>query len=204
MRAREYVLAAACGIVGVVLGIAVAFVLGERIGPAVVFSIILIGLGGALVVVRYGRLGPFSGELASPRVEMMVRDHIVAEMKRSLRYGHTFSVLAIRHSSKASLDTSAWNEMVRSVDEVIPCRWGITLLLLPETNRDGAVAVYERVAAFSGKPLSAALVVSPDDARTPDEFGACLLDAIRKSASAPGLTSRHAAEAAPHEYAAAS
>jgi hypothetical protein len=181
MRAGELLFAVACALCGAALSVAVRLSMGDWISPVVSYSLLIIGVGAALVSVRYGRLGPFEGELGPPRLESELRDRVRHEVERAVRYDREFSVLAVRQAGGRDRLRSS----IRGVDEVIPCRRGLTLLLLPETPRDGALAVLSRLANDVNVPILAALVSCPADGRSADALLTELLQ-LAHGPSAPG------------------
>jgi len=138
----------------------------------------LVGLGAALVTVRYGRLGPFEGELGAPSLESGVREDIRRESERAVRYEREFTIIAVRQTAGPSV---RWNAAIRRVDDVIVCRRGLFLLLLPETSSDGAINLLRRVREMYGATLEAAIVICPDDGRSDDAISAQLLSLIREA-----------------------
>src|SRR5436309_1974426 len=58
MRRRELVFAVSCAFAGAALAYAMHLLIGGWPSPVIYYAMIVIGLGAALVTVRYGRLGP--------------------------------------------------------------------------------------------------------------------------------------------------
>jgi hypothetical protein len=182
MRGKEFLVALVCAGTGASLAYLVYLAFEGWPSPVVYYSMIVIGLGGALVTVRYGRLGPFEGEFGSPAVEAQIKDQLTREASRAMRFGRQFTVLAIRLDAHANVE---WERAVRMVDQVIQCRRGIVLVLLPETSVEGAMMLLQRVSAMTESPPQAVLVNWPDDGRTGDELARHLLRLVRRQAS-PG------------------
>jgi hypothetical protein len=181
MRGTEIVLGTMFATAGVALALGGYLALGDRVTPVVYYALLLIGIGGALVTLRIGRIGPFEGELGSMRLEMDLRDRIIREADRATRYDRDFSILAIRQPGAADLLQSA----VRTSDDMVICRRGMVVLLLPETSRGGALMLLRRAMMESPAPVQAALVSAPLDGRTGDDLLESLVTLIRESAQ-PG------------------
>lgn len=186
MRGREVGWSAFCAGSGALLVYVLRWAFGGWPSPVVVFGVLLVSLGCGLVMARYSRLGPFAGELGSPWAEHELRDAIVNEASRAARYSRDVSIVAARCDSPAD-----WGGHVRGVDRVIACRHGWMVLLLPETDAHGALALMRRVGAADAS-LRAAIVTLPEDVLSGDELVAALLDLVRPS-TGPGrvLTMRH-------------
>jgi hypothetical protein len=181
MRGKEVVFALMVMLAGAALAFGVYLALGDRVSSVVYYALLLIGLGGALVTIRIGRIGPFEGELGSLRLEMDLRDRIMREADRASRYDRDFSVLAIRQAGAAE----RWRDAVRGADDMIACRRDLVILLLPETSRGGALMLLRRAMMESPVPVQAALVSAPLDGHTGDELLDALLVLVRESAQ-PG------------------
>lgn len=181
MRATEIVLGLMFALAGAALALGGYMALGDRVTPVVYYALLAIGLGGALVTLRIGRLGPFEGELGSMRLEMDLRDRIMREADRATRYDRDFSILAIRQPGAAD----RLREAVRTADDMVICRRGMVILLLPETSRGGALMLLRRAMLEWPAPVQAALVSAPLDGRTGDELLESLMTLIREAAK-PG------------------
>jgi hypothetical protein len=177
MRGKEILFALGCVVSGALLAVAIQSLSEGWPSPVVYYSMIVVGLGGALVTVRYGRLGPFEGELGSPGVEAGVREQLVRETGRAMRFGREFTIVAVRTPKRYKVD---WVRNVRVVDQVIPCRRGLVLILLPETTVEGALMLLRRVTTSSPQPLRAAIINWPRDGHTGDELATQLLSLIRE------------------------
>lgn len=178
MRGKEIVFALLFTLAGVALALGGFFVFGDRVSSVVYYALLMIGLGAALVTVRIGRIGPFQGELGSMRLEMDLRDRIMREADRAMRYDRDFSILAIRQPGSED----RWRSTVRSADDIVTFRRGLVILLLPETSRGGALMLLRRAMMESPSPVQAALVSAPLDGRTGDELLDALLVLVRDSA----------------------
>ncbi|HUG16200.1 MAG TPA: hypothetical protein VMM78_14440 [Thermomicrobiales bacterium] len=187
MLGKESLYAFACVLSGVVIAMGTFVALGGEPSPVLSLSMIVIGLGAALVVVRYGRLGPFQGAFGTPPVETAIRDRMRREIERATRYGHEFTVLALRQKSRRPRSMPS---ILRVVDDVIPCRRGVTLILLPETPSEGALRIHDRISEAMTEPTFAAIVSCPDDGTTTEELVAKLLTLIRSDAQ-PGDVVRY-------------
>lgn len=178
MRGKEIAFALMFTLAGGALALAAFLWLGDSVSPVVFYALLLIGIGASLVTVRIGRIGPFGGELGSFRLEVDLRDRIVREADRAARYDRDFSILAIRHPS----GTDQWHTSVRIADDIVQCRRGLLILLLPETSRGGALMLLRRAMMESPALVQAALVSSPIDGATGDELLEALLVLVRESA----------------------
>lgn len=178
MRGKEVVFALLFTLAGAALSIGGYLAFGHRVSSVVYYALLLIGLGAALVTVRIGRIGPFEGELGSLRLEMDLRDRIMREADRAMRYDREFSILAIRQPGAEE----RWRSTVRSADDIVTFRRGLVILLLPETSRGGALMLLRRSMMESPAPVQAALVSAPLDGRTGDELLDALLVLVRESA----------------------
>jgi hypothetical protein len=179
MRGKELISALACATVGVMLACGIYLILGDWPSPVIYYSAILIGVGGALVGVRYGRLGPFEGELGSPGLETLLRERIDHEVSRASRYGRELTILAVRSRAGRAID---WSNRVRAIDHVVHCRKGVVVLLLPETSSVEGLKLLRRFNDAAAEPLRAVLVSWPADGATADDLSAHLLGLIRASA----------------------
>lgn len=178
MRGKEIVFALLFTLTGGALALGGYVTFGDQVNSVVYYALLIIGLGAALVTVRIGRIGPFEGELGSLRLEMDLRDRIMREADRAMRYDRDLSILAIRQPGSEE----RWRSAVRSADDIITFRRGLVILLLPETSRGGALMLLRRAMMESPAPVQAALVSSPLDGRTGDELLDALLVLVRESA----------------------
>ena len=153
-------------------------VLGSWPSPVIYYSLVIVGLGAALVTVRYGRLGPFEGELGTPSTETQVRDELLREADRAARYNRELSIVAVRQMGGAPV---LWTSAGRRVDTVFPCRRGLFVLLLPETSSEGAVNLLRRVRELYAATLEATILVYPGESRTGDDAAAQLLAMVREA-----------------------
>lgn len=181
MRGKEIVFALMSTFAGATLAIGGYFAFGDRVSPVVFYALLLIGLGAGLVAIRIGRVGPFNGELGSPRFETDLRDRILSEVDRATRYDRDFSVLAVRQVG----GNDHWRASVRGADNIIACRRGLAIVLLPETSRGGALMLLRRALMESPSVVQAALVSCPFDGRDGDKLLTTLLGLVRES-SQPG------------------
>lgn len=181
MRGKEIVFALLFTLAGTVFAAGGYLTFGDRVNPVVFYAGLVIGLGAALVTIRIGRIGPFEGELGSLRLEMDLRDRIMREADRAVRYDREFSILAIRQPGAAD----HWKSTVRGADDMIVCRRGLFILLLPETSRGGTLMLLRRAMMESASPVQAALVSAPLDGHTGDELLDALLVLVREF-SQPG------------------
>lgn len=190
MRGKEIVFALMFTLAGAAVAALGYLALGDQVSSVVFYAVLIIGLGAALVTVRIGRIGPFEGELGSLRLEMDLRDRIMREADRALRYDREFSILAIRQPGAAE----RWRSTVRGADDIVTCRRGLVILLLPETSRGGTLMLLRRAMMESPAPVQAALVSAPLDGRSGDELLDALLVLVREFAQ-PGKVVMRGAEA---------
>ncbi|MEX1157625.1 MAG: hypothetical protein WEC79_01690 [Thermomicrobiales bacterium] len=181
MRGKEILFALMSTLAGIALAAGGYVAFGDRVSPVVYYALLVIGLGAGLVAVRIGRLGPFDGELGSPRHETELRDRIHSEVDRATRYDRDFSVLAVRQVG----GSDRWRASVRGADDIITCRRGLAIVLLPETSRGGALMLLRRALMESPSVVQAALVSCPFDGKDGDELLSALLGLVRES-SQPG------------------
>lgn len=177
MRVRDLLLAVACALLGAGAAWSIRQLSGGSPPPAIDYSLMIVGLGSALVVARYGRLGPFDGQFGSPRLEVALHDQIVREAERARRYGREFALVAVRQRGGKPV---RWTAVVRRVDDVIVCRRGTTVLVLPETTGDGALNLLRRVRELYGATLDGAIVACPRDGRTGEDLALLLLELVRQ------------------------
>jgi hypothetical protein len=175
-RRNEIVLAIVSALTGAGLAYSARMGLGGSPSPVVYYSLIIIGLGAALVVIRYGRLGPFQGEFGSPTLENRLREEIVRETERATRYGRAFTLVAVRQTGGKPVQ---WSSAVRRVDDVVSCRRDFHMLFLPETSPDGALDLLRRARELYSATLDAAIVSCPEDGRSGDDLALRILDAVR-------------------------
>jgi hypothetical protein len=178
VRGKEVLIAVACALLGAAVAYAARLALGSWPSPVIYYSLVIVGLGAALVTVRYGRLGPFEGEFGAPSLEAQVREDILRESDRAVRYGRELTIVAVRQTGGAPV---LWTSAVRRVDDVFECRRGLFVLLLPETSSEGALNLLRRVRELYSATLEGAMVVCPNDGRTGDEISAQLLSLIREA-----------------------
>lgn len=178
MRSKEVGLALLCLLAGAASGLALSGAGETPPSPVVYFTVAIVVLGVALVLVRYDRLGPFEGELGPPRSEGAIRDLILRESQRALRYGGEFAVLVARRPDNG---TANWSRIVRGSDTVVECRKRQSLIVLPQTTREGAVQLAARLDASLGYPASVALIHFPGDDVAAEDLCPTLLQLIRQS-----------------------
>jgi hypothetical protein len=178
VRGKEILYAVTCALVGAALACSAELMLGSWPSPVIDYSLIIMGLGAALVTIRYGRLGPFQGEFGSPRLETDVRTEIGRETERAVRYGRCFTVVAVRQTAGPAV---RWSSVVRRVDDVVTCRGNLRLLFLPETDPEGALDLLRRARELYSATLEAALVACPDDGRSGDDISLQLLALVREA-----------------------
>jgi hypothetical protein len=161
----------------------VSLLLGDMPNPGVVAGLMLIGFGVGLVVARYGRMGVFQGEFGSPWFETDLSEVLRKEIARAARFERELSIAIVRQQSGATID---WKAHVRQADDVINCRNGWHVLVLPETPKDGAQSMIERASANTDAVLDA-VVMDPSVAHLKkSRLEESILDLIRNPPTAEG------------------
>jgi hypothetical protein len=176
-----------CAAGGVLLAFLIRVVAGNWPNATIVAGLGLMSLGAVLVVSRFSRLGPFRGELGSPWVESDLREQVLGEANRAARYARPMSVVAVR----ALGQTAGWETAMRSVDRVVSCRGGWSVLILPETDARGAMTLMRRIVAADADAW-AAVVSLPDDVATGADMVGALGNLVTQPTQ-PGniVTMRH-------------
>ena len=146
---------------------------GHYPDPIAIANLYLVGLGLGLVVARIGRLGPYGGVLGTPWSEARIEDLLARESARAQRFGRDLTVIGVKLVGNGSIDLY---RNVRTTDQVIECRGGWTLVILPETDGDGARLLLQRLCG-DAQVLTAS--VSFDTDRPRQQLGADLLNSIR-------------------------
>jgi hypothetical protein len=98
---------------------------------------------------------------------------VLSEANRAARYARPMSVVAVR----AVGQTAGWETAMRSVDRVVQCRGGWTVLILPETDARGALTLMRRIVAADGS-ARAAVVSLPDDVTSGVDMVAALSNLV--------------------------
>jgi hypothetical protein len=180
MKRREAGWSVFCAGAGGALVLVLRALLGNWPNAVVLGGCMLMSVGAGLVAARFRRLGAFGGELGSPWAETELRDLLLDEAQRAARYSRPLSVVGVRtHGASAG-----WETTVRAVDRVTQCRHGWSILVLPETDGQGARNLLRRVGA--GDAAAQAVLVSlPDDVLTGDELVSGFQDLLAQAA-APG------------------
>lgn len=156
------------------------FVSGNLPSPITIANLYLMGLGIGLVVARIGRLGPFEGILGSPWFESRVQETLARETARALRYDRDLTVVAIRPAPGQRLELQ---RSIRATDQLVRCRGGWNLLILPETDQASALFLLRQICA--GAVVFAALA-SPDPERPRHRIESDLLALMRAANANPG------------------
>lgn len=124
---------------------------GSYPDPISIANLYLVGLGVGLVVARFGRLGPFGGLLGTPWHESKLEEVLNREAARARQYGRDLSVIAVKPVGKSKLDI---RKAIRATDQLLVCRNGWNLIVLPETDDESAGFLMRRM--FGGCPVLAA------------------------------------------------
>jgi xanthosine utilization system XapX-like protein len=151
-------------------------ILGRVPNPVVVAGIMLIGIGIGLVVARYGNVGPFQGEFGSPWFEARLSDTLRREVARAARFDRDLTIALVRTPAAGSFD---WARQIREVDEAIACRGGWHVLVLPETTKDGAQTLIERVTLAAGIEVEAVIMDPSVTHSSRDRLSEALLELMR-------------------------
>lgn len=152
----------------------VAFGVMPNLG--IVIGMLLIGIGIGLVVARLGRVGPFQGEFGSPWFESDLCASLGREVSRAARFQRELTIAVVRQCSGQAID---WQAQVRASDQVVGCRNGWFVLVLPETNKDGVEAFIARV-TFERHAEVQAVVMDPSAIHfKPEKLGEALLRLVR-------------------------
>jgi hypothetical protein len=150
--------------------------IGDMPNPGVVASVMLIGIGVGMVVARYGKMGAFQGEFGSPWFETDLSEALRKEIARAARFERELSIVIVRQQSGETIDLK---EHTRQADDVIQCRNGWQVLVLPETPKEGALSMIERATSNTGAELEA-VVMDPSVAHLDKwRLEEAILDLIR-------------------------
>lgn len=183
MRLRGSVMLALAS-AGTGLLLAAAFVTSDGgVLSIPIACLLIVVLGLALISMRVRRLGAFGGALGTPAEEARMHERITRESERAVRYGRQLSVVLLREAPGSRL---AWPKHLRTSDEALIARRGQTLLLLPETPREGALQVVQRVAVLTERRFERVHVCSLDPVRGADYFVEQVVAAVRDWQ--PGVT----------------
>lgn len=148
---------------------------GEYPGLVTIANIYVFGLGIGLILARFGKLGPFEGVLGSPWNEARIQEILDRESARATRYGRDLTIIAVRPVERAALEI---HRGIRETDQHIVCRNGWNLMILPETDRDGALFLLRQICG--NRPVIMAMT-SPDTNRPRHRIGPDLLAQIRSA-----------------------
>lgn len=153
-------------------------------------GLLLTGVGVGLVVARLGRVGPFEGEFGSPWFESDLCASLGREAARAARFQRELTIAVVRQRSGETID---WNAQMRASDQIIGCRNGWFVLVLPETTKDGVEALITRTTAESSARVQA-VVMDPSAIHfKPERLGEALLRLVRDApepSSAPLVVRR--------------
>jgi len=162
---------------GVMIGL-LYVLLGRVPNSGLILGLLVIGVGVGLVVARWRRLGPCQGELGSPWFESDLCEMLRHEVARSARFDRELTVAVVRERDGNNIN---WTESIRAADKVVACRNGWHVLVLPETGKDGAEALIERVTLESGATVQA-VVMDPSVVHSrPDDIGEGLVQLVREA-----------------------
>jgi hypothetical protein len=162
---------------------ALSILMGELPNLGMISGLMLIGIGVGMVIARYGNMGPFGGEFGSPWFESELGETLRKEVARAARFDRDLSVVVLRQHSGTPVQ---WQEHVRQADDVIACRNGWYVLILPETDKDGAHAFLERTMVDLNIEIQAGIMDPSLSHNDPKELGDNLLDLVRNLPEASG------------------
>lgn len=167
-------------LVGALTAVAITVAAYLAIGrlPNLGFAVgmLLIGIGIGLVVARLGRVGPFEGEFGSPWFESDLCASLGREVARAARFQRELTIAVVRQRSGDAVD---WRTHMRASDQVIGCRNGWFVLVLPETTKDGVEALITRTTIESSATVQA-VVMDPSAIHfKPEKLGEALLRLVR-------------------------
>jgi hypothetical protein len=149
---------------------------GTLPNAGVVVGIMLIGVGIGLVVARFGNMGPFQGEFGSPWFEVELVETLRKEVARASRFDRELSIVVARQHDGPPV---SWDSLTRASDDVVVCRNGWHVVILPETDKDGAQAMVERVVAEPARKVQVVIMDPTVHHYDSDKLGAALLDLVR-------------------------
>jgi hypothetical protein len=92
-----------------------------------------------------------------PWFEHHLRATLLRETARAARFQRELTIMAIRQSKAGRLN---WRSLTRQTDELMRCRGGWVVLVLPETTEDGAVTLLRRASLGCCESVQA-IVLSP-------------------------------------------
>lgn len=166
------------GVIAVSCVVAIDLIVtGTPPNPILLANLYAIGTGTGLILARIGRLGPFGGVLGMPWFESRLDETLAREAARAMRFERDLTIAAVRQTSEPKID---WRDHARATDQVIVCRDGWMILILPETDLASALILLRRVRAVENVDFHAALV-NPDPDRPRALLGAELAALIRQS-----------------------
>ncbi len=168
-------------VVAVVTTVLMYFVIELMPNPGLVAGVLLIGIGIGLVITRWSRVGPFEGELGSPWFESDLCASLGREVARSARFQRELTIAVVRQRSGEPID---WQSQLRASDQMISCRSGWIVLVLPETNKDGVEALVSRL-TFENHAEVQAVVMDPAAIHyKPERLSEALLRLVRNAPEA--------------------
>jgi hypothetical protein len=178
------------GLIHPIFGLATATIItgsyqlisGHFPDPIAIANLYLVGLGLGLVIARIGRLGPFGGILGSPWQEARIEELLTREVARARQYGRDLSVVAVKPLDKSKFDI---RKSIRATDELLVCHNNWHIIVLPETDREGASLLLRRICGT--RPVVS--VQTTLDANRPRQHMETELFDLLNAAKRPKITS---------------
>lgn len=152
------------------------FTLGEFPNPGFAAGLFLIGIGTGLVIARLGRIGPFEGEFGSPWFESDLCASLGREVSRAARFERDLTIAVVRQRGGEPID---WQSSMRASDQVIACRNGWQILVLPETHKDGVESFITRTTLENNARVQAVVMDPSVIYFKPERLGDALLRLVR-------------------------
>lgn len=154
-------------------------VLLDRVpNPGLVAGLLVVVIGSALILIRIGRLGPVQGEFGSPWFESDLCEMLRREVARSARFDRDLTIAIVRQHSGRDID---WASSARAADEVVRCRNGWYVLVLPETAKNGAERLIQRVTLEAGAAVQAVVMDPSIVHNNPERMGEAILKLVRSA-----------------------
>lgn len=168
--ASRLLASASAGIAGVLFGLEVG---AGR--PLTWTHVGLVGIGLLAILAAASSARPAAGGMLGRRSEESLADAVNREIDRSRRYRHSLALLRLTSAVGSNLPQLRATDRVFAAEEA-------TFLVLPETDRAGAVRALSRIAPAGDMRMDATTFVFPADALT----SRALLRAVQSGAAKTG------------------